>query len=176
MHYQVGIAANGTRKVAIARRGKCKVALVARLVQCALHTAQQQRVDEWRVSRTGCGINRRLQLVGASQSNACRATVIDDAQLCQRHGGTVQAVGTGIVVHAIAGLDIAVGQPLRHALVGQQHGFLNQRRGARALTGHNLHGHAVLVQQCTDLGRVKVDRTACATNTTAKLGELVGRY
>ena len=40
MHHQVGIATNGTRKVAIARRGKCKVALVARLVQCALHTAQ----------------------------------------------------------------------------------------------------------------------------------------
>ena len=40
MHHQVGIAANGTRKVTIARRGKCKVTLVARLVQCALHTAQ----------------------------------------------------------------------------------------------------------------------------------------
>ena len=79
-------------------------------------------------------------------------------------------------MHAIAGLDIAVGQPLRHALVGQQHGFLNQRRGARALTGHDLHGHTVLVQQRTDLGRIKVDRTARAANTTAKLGELVGSY
>ncbi len=77
-------------------------------------------------------------------------------------------------MHAIASIDIAVGKPLGHALVGEQHGFLDQRRGTRALARHNLHGYAVLVQQSANLGRVKIDRTAGATNTAAKFGKFVG--
>ena len=49
-------------------------------------------------------------------------------------------------MHAIAGLDITVCQPLCNALVGEQHGLLDQRRGARTLAGHDLHGHTVLIQ------------------------------
>ena len=77
-------------------------------------------------------------------------------------------------MHAVAGLDIAVGQPLGHALVSEQHSLLDQRRGTRALARHNLHGHTVLVQQGANLGRIEVDRTARATNVAAKLGEFVG--
>ena len=76
-------------------------------------------------------------------------------------------------MHAIACLDIAVGQPLGNALIRQQHSFLNERRGARALARHNLHGHALLVQKRANLRRVKVDRAARTTNVTAKFGELV---
>ena len=146
VHHQIGIAADRTRKVAVARSGKRKVALVARLVQCALHAAQQQHVDKRRVGRASRGVDRSLQLIGTSQGNTSRTAVVDDAQLRQRHGGAVQAIGTGIIVHAIASLNVAVGQPLGHALVGQQHGFLDKRRGTRTLARHDLHGHSVLIQ------------------------------
>ena len=76
-------------------------------------------------------------------------------------------------MHAIAGLDITVCQPLCNALVGEQHSFLDKRRGTRTLTRHNLHGHSVLIQQSTNLGRVKIDRAAGATDTTAEFGEFV---
>ena len=49
-------------------------------------------------------------------------------------------------MHAIAGLDITVRQPLCNALVGEQHGFLDKRRGTRTLTRHNPHGYSVLIQ------------------------------
>ena len=125
MHHQIGVATDGTRKVTVARRGERKVALVVRLVQRALHAAQKQRVDERCVGRTGGSIDCSLQLIGTPQGNTGRAAIIDDAQLRQRHGGTVQAIGTGIIVHAIASLNVAVGQPLGHALVGEQHGLLD---------------------------------------------------
>ena len=173
MHHQIGITANGACKVAVARRGERKVTLVARLVQRTLHAAQKERVDERRVSRAGSGINRRLQLVGISQSNARRTAIIDDAELRQRHGSTVQTVGAGVIVHAIACLDIAVGQPLGNALVSQQHCLLNKRGCAGTLARHNLYGHAVLVQQRANLGRIEVDRAACATYATPKLREFV---
>ena len=89
MHHQIGVTANGARKVAVARRGERKVTLVARLVQRSLHAAQKKGVDERRVSRTGSGVNRRLQLVGTSQGNARRTAIIDDAELRQRHSSTV---------------------------------------------------------------------------------------
>ena len=77
-------------------------------------------------------------------------------------------------MHAIACLNIAVCQPLGNALVGKQHSFLDERRGTRALAGHDLHGNAVLVQQSANLRRVKVDRAARTANATASLGKLVG--
>ena len=60
VHHQIGVTTDGTRKVAVARRGERKVALVARLVQRALHAAQKQRVDERCVGRTGGSINCSL--------------------------------------------------------------------------------------------------------------------
>ena len=60
-------------------------------------------------------------------------------------------------MHAIASLNVAVSQPLCNALVGEQHGFLDKRRGTRTLTRHNLHGYSVLIQQSANLGRVKID-------------------
>ena len=63
----------------VARRGERKVALVARLVQRALHAAQKQRVDERCVGRTGGSINCSLQLIGAPQGNTGSTAIVDDA-------------------------------------------------------------------------------------------------
>ena len=79
MHHQIGVATDGTRKVTVARRGERKVALVARLVQRALHAAQKQRVDERCVGRTGGSIDCSLQLIGAPQGNTGSTAIVDDA-------------------------------------------------------------------------------------------------
>ena len=79
VHHQIGVATDGTRKVTVARRGERKVALVARLVQRALHAAQKQRVDERCVGRTGGSIDCSLQLIGAPQGNTGSTAIVDDA-------------------------------------------------------------------------------------------------
>ena len=55
------------------------MALVARLVQCTLHAAQKQRVDERCVCRTGGSINCSLQLIGTPQGNTGSTAIVDDA-------------------------------------------------------------------------------------------------
>ena len=55
------------------------MALVARLVQRALHAAQKQRVNERCVGRTGGSINCSLQLIGAPQGNTGSTAIVDDA-------------------------------------------------------------------------------------------------
>ena len=79
VHHQIGVATDGTRKVTVARRGERKVALVARLVQRALHAAQKQRVNERCVGRTGGSINCSLQLIGTPQGNTGSTAIVDDA-------------------------------------------------------------------------------------------------
>ena len=150
------------------------VTLVMRFVHGSLLGAQEQRIDLWGKRRARRILNRRVNSAGVSEHDARSEPALHGPELRERFGRRGQAVGRGVLMNAIGGNQIAIGQELGHAFVGEQHGLLDQARRSRALSCDDIDGHARLIEQDMNLRRVEVDRAPLAADLTACTGQCIG--
>ncbi len=156
VHQQVGIAPDGAGEVGIGLERQAEVAAVDRRVDGLLHGTQQHGVDLLGVGPVLGRLGDRLELG--------RLGVVADAH-ADAHGLQVGAqdlllLGRGAFMHAEQSRMPALGDEVRAADVGCQHGLLDQAVCIVAGARHDLLDAAVLVADDLRLGGLEVHRAA----------------
>ena len=171
---KIGVSANGAGEVAVRPGAEGVMALVAGLVHGTLLGTQQQRVDLGGERGPRSILDRRVDGARIAEHDARGQAPFDRAELGEGLRRRSQAVGRGLLVNAICASEAAVGEEFGHALVGEQHGLLDQARRRGALARDDIDGHAGIIQEHMDLRRIEIDGAALAADLAAGAGERIG--
>ena len=159
--------------MAVGGRPQGVVALVVRQVGGAALGAQQEGAGQVLSAGPAGALQNAADGKRVPGKKRRGVALLKEAHLVQGQDGAAQVLGGGSLVHAEGGGHLGVGQDLGHALVGKEHGLLNQARRAAALAHGDAGGVAVGVQGHLGLARLEVDGAALGAHALAQLADLV---
>ena len=175
MHENVGVATNGRGEVAVRTRAQRVVAKVLGQVHRPALRAQQQRVRWVGGRRSLRAPEDRLDGKRVAGEKPNGRLAVNHAQLAQGLEHGAQVLLDGLLVNAIGGGRLGVGQAVRHALVREQHGLLDEPRRARSSPHGNARRAPVAVERDLGLHGLELDGATLLSHPLAQGTDLVQR-
>ena len=146
---------------------------VPRQVDGSLLCPEQQRVGEVLSGAPSRGIKHVLQGGGLAGHEARDRRALEQPQLPQRLHGLTKVIRRGLLVHAIGRLDVGHGEKVRDALVGEDHGLLDEPRRTGATADAHTRRLPVGIEYDLGLHRLEVDGAAVMAHPLAQSAYLV---
>ena len=173
MDHEIGIPADGRRKVYVAVGRQPEVTEVGRVIPRLLHGAQHQERNRPCHRRPGHPAHQRLKMCG---SDSGRRRIQREAETGNEGLELLHLPGIRRFVNPIQRRHAGLFQMLRHRLVGQQHELLDHLVRHIPLGCDDVDDQAVGIEDDFGFGQIKVDRATAVTTGRQHAVQLVHQF